>query len=144
MSPESGWRARPLGLENLAAAPVPSRHEGTPLPARVLTSPLEMTTRLSWLLALSDTITVLLVLATPEGRLKVACTPSPLAKGEPLPLPASVLAFHTHGGSAVIPTASQREGTKQGVAGAGVPPGQYSPARHSVALEALVEPAAQP
>ncbi len=46
-------------------------------------------------------------------------------------------------GSAVRPEGVHREGTRQGVAGAGVPPGQKFPTAHSNGVE-VVEPAAQP
>ena len=61
-----------------------------------------------------------------------------------LPLPASVLTFHTQGGSAASPGAAQFTGVRQGVAGAGLPPGQKYPGAHSVALAGEVEPAAHP
>ena len=60
--------------------------------------------------------------------MKVAAAPTPLAKGLQLPLPARVVTFHTQGGSALIPTPAQFTGVMQGMAGAGVPPGQKYPA----------------
>ena len=59
------------------------------------------------------------------------------------PLPASVVTFHMHGGSALSPVALQLPGVPHGTAGAGLPPGQKCPTGHSAAA-ALVAPAAQP
>ena len=63
--------------------------------------------------------------------------------GQELPLPARVEAFHTHCGSALRPVVLHSEGTAQGVAGAGVPPGQKWPTGHTTGV-ALVEPARHP
>ena len=59
------------------------------------------------------------------------------------PFPASVLTFHTQGGSAASPTAPQFARIMQGVAGAGVPPGQKCPSGHCTGV-ALVDPARHP
>ncbi len=80
----------------------------------------------------------------PAGPLNVASVPAPFAKGVALPLPASMLTFHTQGGSALNPAAPQFPGVMQGVAGAGLPPGQKYPGAHSVALAGLTDPAAHP
>ena len=97
------------------------------------------------LLLLSATYTTPLAsAATPAGRLNVACVPTPSEKGVAAPLPASVLTFHTHGGSALSPAAPQFPGVRQGMAGAGLPPGQKYPGEHSVALAGLTDPAAHP
>ena len=61
-----------------------------------------------------------------------------------LPFPASVVTFHTQGGSALCPAAAQFARVMQGTAGAGLPPGQKYPGAHSVALPALTDPAAHP
>ena len=81
--------------------------------------------------------------ATPTGQLKVATVPWPLAK-DALPLPARVVTFHTQGGSALSPTPAQLAGVMQGMAGAGVPPGQKYPTLHRVAFAGDTEPAAHP
>jgi hypothetical protein len=81
--------------------------------------------------------------ATPVGLLKVAAVPWPLAKVVP-PFPARVVAFHTQGGSALSPTPAQFAGIRQGVAGAGVPPGQKYPTAHCVAFAGDTDPAAHP
>ena len=81
--------------------------------------------------------------ATPAGRLKVAAAPWPLAKVV-LSLPARVVTFHTQGGSALSPTPAQFAGVIQGMAGAGVPPGQKYPTLHSVAFAGETDPAAHP
>ena len=76
--------------------------------------------------------------------MKVAAAPTPLAKGLQLPLPARVVTFHTQGGSALSPTPAQFAGVMQGVAGAGMPPGQKYPALHCVAFAGETDPAAHP
>ena len=50
----------------------------------------------------------------------------------------------THAGCAPSPASGQALAGKQGVAGAGEPPGQKKPGAHCVALAGEVEPAAQP
>ena len=75
--------------------------------------------------------------------MKVATVPWPLKK-DALPLPARVDTFHTQGGSALSPTPAQFAGVIQGVAGAGVPPGQKYPTAHWVALAGDTEPAGHP
>ena len=82
--------------------------------------------------------------ATPEGLEKVAAAPWPLAKGVVLPFPARVVTFHTQGGSALSPTTAQLAGVMQGMAGAGVPPGQKYPTLHRVAFAEETDPAAHP
>ncbi len=81
--------------------------------------------------------------ATLVGVLNVAAVPWPLAR-DATPLPAKIVAFHTQKGSALSPVTAQLAGTMQGIAGAGVPPGQKFPAAHSVALAWDTEPAAHP
>ena len=81
--------------------------------------------------------------ATPRGVLKRADVPAPSRKAA-VPFPASVVTFHKHTGSALRPAAPQLAGVMQGVAGAGLPPGQKRPGAHCVALAALTEPAAHP
>ena len=76
--------------------------------------------------------------------MKVAAVPRPSAKGVVLPFPARVVTFHTQGGSALSPTPAQFAGVKQGVAGAGVPPGQKYPTLHRVAFAGDTDPAAHP
>ena len=61
-----------------------------------------------------------------------------------LPFPARVVTFQKHGGSALSPTAAQFEGAMQGMAGAGVPPGQKCPTAHCVAFAGDTDPAAHP
>ena len=61
-----------------------------------------------------------------------------------LPFPAKVVTFHTHGGSALSPATTQFAGVRQGVAGAGVPPGQKYPTVHFVAFAGDTDPAAHP
>ena len=80
---------------------------------------------------------------TPWGPKKAAAVPWPLAK-DALPLPARVDTFHTQGGSALSPTPAQFTGVMQGMAGAGVPPGQKVPATHCVAFAGETDPAAHP
>ena len=75
--------------------------------------------------------------------MKAAAVPWPLAK-DALPLPAKVVTFQMHGGSALSPAVAQFAGVKQGVAGAGVPPGQKNPTLHSVAFAGETDPAAHP
>lgn len=58
-------------------------------------------------------------------------------------MPASELTFHKQGGSAGSPLAPQLPGTRQGSAGAGLPPGQKNPGAHCVGA-ALTDPAAHP
>ncbi len=82
--------------------------------------------------------------ATPFGYWKVAAVPWPLAKGVVLPFPARVVTFHTQGGSALSPTPAQLAGVMQGIAGAGVPPGQKYPTVHCVALVGETDPATHP
>ena len=65
-------------------------------------------------------------------------------KKDALPLPARVVTFHTQGGSALSPTPAQFAGVRQGVAGAGVPPGQKCPTTHCVAFAGDTDPAAHP
>jgi hypothetical protein len=72
----------------------------------------------------------------------VASVPTPSSEPYVL-LPASVLTFHTHGGSALSPTVLHSAGVRQGVAGAGVPPGQKCPMGHCTGV-ALVAPARHP
>ena len=60
------------------------------------------------------------------------------------PFPARVVTFHTQGGSALSPTPAQFAGVRQGVAGAGVPPGQKDPTLHRVAFAGETDPAAHP
>ena len=60
------------------------------------------------------------------------------------PLPARVVTLHTQGGSALSPTTAQFAGVMQGVAGAGVPPGQKNPTAHNVAFAGDTDPAAHP
>jgi len=81
--------------------------------------------------------------ATPAGLLKEATAPWPSAK-DALPLPARVVTFHTQGGSALSPTVAQFAGVRQGMAGAGVPPGQKYPTAHRVAFAGETDPAAHP
>ena len=47
-------------------------------------------------------------------------------------------------GSALSPTPAQFAGVKQGMAGAGVPPGQKDPTAHRVAFAGEKDPAAHP
>ncbi len=75
--------------------------------------------------------------------MKVAAAPWPLAK-DALPLPERVVTFHRHGGSALSPAPAQFAGVRQGVAGAGVPPGQKYPTLHRVAFAGETDPAAHP
>ncbi len=67
-------------------------------------------------------------------------------KGIWLPLPANVLTFQPqlHVGSAVKPEVVHNEGTVQGIAAAGVPPGQKYPGLHKVAFAKDVDPAIHP
>ncbi len=81
--------------------------------------------------------------ATPKGKLKAAAAPWPLTKVA-LPFPARVDTFHTQGGSALSPTPAQFAGVMQGMAGAGVPPGQKYPTAHRVAFAGETDPAAHP
>ena len=67
-----------------------------------------------------------------------------MANGVLLPLPARVVTFHTQGGSALSPTPAQFAGVMQGMAGAGVPPGQKYPTAHCVAFAGETDPAAHP
>ena len=75
--------------------------------------------------------------------MKVAAAPWPLAKVV-LPFPARVDTFHTQGGSALSPTPAQFAGVRQGMAGAGVPPGQKYPTLHRVAFAGDMDPATHP
>ena len=75
--------------------------------------------------------------------MKVAAVPWPFAKVVP-PFPAKVVTFQKQGGSSLIPAAPQFAGVKQGMAGAGVPPGQKLPGAHCKALAGEVEPVGQP
>ena len=75
--------------------------------------------------------------------MKVATVPWPLEK-DALPLPARVVTFQKQPGSAFSPTPAQFAGVMQGVAGAGVPPGQKCPTGHRVAFEGDTDPAAHP
>ena len=68
--------------------------------------------------------------ATPAGLLKEAAAPWPSAK-DALPLPAKVVTFQMHGGSALSPAVAQFAGVKQGMLPA-APPVQYDPAGHCV------------
>ena len=61
-----------------------------------------------------------------------------------LPFPARVVTFHTQRGSALSPTPAQFAGVMQGMAGAGVPPGQKYPTLHKVAFAGEMDPAAHP
>ena len=61
-----------------------------------------------------------------------------------LPFPARGVTFHTPGGSALSPAPAQFAGVKQGMAGAGVPPGQKYPTAHRVAFAGETDPAAHP
>ena len=76
--------------------------------------------------------------------MKEAAVPWPFKKGAALPLPARVVTFHTQGGSALSPTPAQFAGVWQGMAGAGVPPGQKYPTAHCVAFAGEMDPAAHP
>ena len=78
--------------------------------------------------------------------MKVTEVPWPFAKGVSLPLPARVVTFHKQGGSALSPTPAQFAGVMQGMAGAGVPPGQKYPTAHCGAFEGemMIDPAAHP
>ena len=67
-----------------------------------------------------------------------------MTNGVKLPLPARVFTFHTQGGSALSPTLAQFAGVMQGMAGAGLPPGQKYPTAHSVAFAGDTDPAAHP
>ena len=73
----------------------------------------------------------------------MAAIPWPFVKVVP-PFPARVVTFHTQGGSALSPTPAQFEGVMQGMAGAGVPPGQKYPTLHRVAFAGDTDPAAHP
>ena len=75
--------------------------------------------------------------------MKAAAVPWPSAK-DALPLPARVVTFHTQGGSALSHTPAQFAGVRQGMAGAGVPPGQKYPTAHRVAFAGETDPAAHP
>ena len=75
--------------------------------------------------------------------MKVAAVPRPLAKVV-LPFPARVITFQTQGGSALSPTPAQFAGVMQGMAGAGVPPGQKYPTAHCVTFAREMDPAAHP
>ncbi len=122
-----GGAAMPRGLLKLAATPTPSAKASAPLPARALTAPDRDTAR-TRLLSESHTYTspTASITSTPAGRAKAAAVPWPLEK-DVLPLPASVEALHTQGGSALSPAAAQFAAARQGTAGAGVPPGQKKP-----------------
>ncbi len=133
----------PDGYLKLAAAPVPSAHVALPLPARVLTRPEEVTALMRLLLRSATYTTPEASIATPAGLLKEAAAPWPSAK-DALPLPARVDTFHIHGGSALSPAVAQFAGVIQGMAGAGVPPGQKYPTAHSVAFAGETDPAAHP
>ena len=76
--------------------------------------------------------------------MKVAAVPWPLAKGSLTSLPARVVTLKTHAGSALSPTTAQFAGVMQGMAGAGVPPGQKYPTAHCVAFAGETDPAAHP
>ena len=67
-----------------------------------------------------------------------------MAKGVALPLPARFVTFHTQGGSALSPISAQFAGVMQGIAGAGVPPGQKYPALHREVFAGETDPAAHP
>ncbi len=67
----------------------------------------------------------------------------PLTKGKVLSPPAIVVTFQTQGGSAARPLAAQLPGVAQGVAGAGLPPGQKWPSAHSAGVGAT-DPAGHP
>jgi hypothetical protein len=83
---------------------------------------------------------------TPNGSQKVDKVPLPSKKGVELPFPANVLTFQPklQLGSAVNPEVVHKEGTEQGVAAAGVPPGQKYPGLQKVAFAKEVDPAIHP
>ncbi len=82
--------ATPTGQLKIAAVPVPSAKAPAPLPARVVTTPPGETFR-TRLLPQSPTTTLPPAsMPTPEGQLKEADSPSPLANAID-PLPASEL-----------------------------------------------------
>src|SRR6266581_43651 len=86
--------ARPPGLLNVAAAPVPSAPPLVPaVPASVVTTPVAMTIRrMVWLvLAATYRLVPLLSTARPWGRLNSAAAPVPSALPAVPAVPASVL-----------------------------------------------------
>jgi hypothetical protein len=91
ITPLKGFRATPHGKLKLAAVPQPFANAALPLPARVVTTPRGVMSRMRLVLK-SPTITAPLdgITATPNGDEKLAAAPSPLAKVA-LPLPASVV-----------------------------------------------------
>ena len=86
-----GITATPVGVQKLAAAPVPSANAVLPLPASVVTTPRGVTRRMRQLYVSATTTTPLDgITATPYGLLKLAAAPVPSANAW-LPLPASVV-----------------------------------------------------
>ncbi len=81
----------------------------------------------------------------PRSTEKVATDLGPFAKGRGFELspPAYVVTFQTQGGSAARPLEAQLLGVAQGVAGAGLPPGQKCPSAHNAGVGAT-DPAGHP
>ena len=78
----------------------------------------------------------------PLGELYATEVPIPLLM-DGIPLPDRVATDHTQYGCSVRPEELHSEGVSQGMAGAGVPPGQKKPTWQSLGTE-LVDPAGQP
>src|SRR5262249_56228198 len=89
--PEVGSKptATALGELKLAPGPVPSVLPGNPLPARVVTTPAGLTTRILWLPKSATKTLSSASAATPFGNLNFAAAPAPSAK--PIWLPARVV-----------------------------------------------------
>ena len=87
----SAFTVMPAGLKNAALVPNPSAHEATPLPAKVVVAPPEVTRRMRLFPLSAQKISpVTGWAATPLGEKKLATAPVPSAHAA-APLPARVL-----------------------------------------------------